>query len=475
MATESGNQRRTAPRIRRYQTPVNVVRRRQLAPAEIFVASFLALIVLGTICLIVLPGLYQGQHLGWTDAIFTATSAVCVTGLIVVDTANYFTTFGQVVLLILIQLGGLGMLVLTSVIITALGGRPSLQTETLAAGARHTMPHVPARKLILDVVRFTFFFEMLGTIVLYFTWAPTLGWGWREALWPALFHSVSAFCNAGFSTNSDSLMSFQSSPATLLIISLLINAGGLGFIAMEEIYLWFRQPNARRRRLSTHSKLVLLTTALLTFGGWAMFAGFEWNALLSEMSIVDKLSNSLFMSVTTRTAGFNSIDYASATDSSNFLTIILMMIGGAPGSTAGGMKTTTFAIIGLLAWSRLRSRSTVVFANRSIPGETIQRAVSLVVLAVGVVVAGTFALAVIGDFVGAKQTFLVRLFETVSALNTVGLSMGITPDLSVPSRWVVIALMFAGRTGPLAIAAVLMVRLSTREHFRLAYEDVVVG
>ncbi len=446
---------------------------RGLAQAEIFVLSFLALIVVGAVILRFVPGLYVNQGLNWTDSIFTSTSAVCVTGLIVVDTASYFTPMGQAVILSLIQLGGLGMLVLTSVIISALGGRPSLSTENLAVGARHMLPQIAAKRLIVDVVRFTFFLEAMGALALYAIWAPQLGWS--EAIWPAIFHSVSAFCNAGFSTYSSSLMGFQNSPATIVVISLLVIAGGLGFISMEELHQRYILRNKAVRRLSIHTKLVLVTSGLLLFGCWPIFAAFEWRGVLSEMSTVDKLTNSWFLSVTPRTAGFNTIDYAAASDSTNFLTIILMMIGGSPGSTAGGMKTTTFALLGLLAWSRLRSHSTASFADRSIPAETIQRATGLFVIVIGAVVLGMFLLTSIGDAYDATEPFIAVFFEVASAFNTVGLSMGVTPELSAPSRWVVIVLMFVGRTGPLSIAAALVVRLTLGGRYRLAYEDVVVG
>lgn len=453
--------------------PSRKLQPRGLAPAELFVGSFLALIVVGTLALKWMPGLYRDAGLSWTDAIFTSTSAVCVTGLIVVDTSTYFTPLGQALLLVLIQLGGLGMLVLTSVVITALGGRPSLRAENLAAAERHLLPAVPPRKLIIDIVRFTLAFELLGAVALYALWAPRLGW--TEACWPALFHSVSAFCNAGFSTNTTSLVEYRNSPLTLVVISSLVIAGGVGFICMEELYQRYIRKRRVRRRLSVHSKLVLMTSGILLLGAWPLFAMFEWKEVLQEMSLVDKLANSFFMSVTPRTAGFHSIDYGSASDSSNFLTIILMTIGGSPGSTAGGMKTTTFSLLALLAWSRLRARPTVSFADRSIPGETVQRATGLFVIATGVLVLGVFALASIGDALDVSQNFLARLFETASAFNTVGLSMGVTSQLSTPSRWLVVILMFVGRTGPLALAAALMVRLSSRGQFRLAYEDVVVG
>lgn len=446
---------------------------RAIAPAELFVISFLVLIAFGTLMLKFFPGLYRGEGLGWTDAVFTSTSAVCVTGLIVVDTATYFTPLGQAVILMLIQLGGLGMLVLTSVMISALGGRPSLQTEKLATGSHHMIALVPARQLILDIVRFTFAIEALGALALYFIWIPR--YGLLGAMWPAIFHSVSAFCNAGFSTNTESLMNLQSSPMTIIIISFLIIAGGLGFITMEEIKLQFTRRKKFVRRMSVHSRLVLVTSGVLIFGGWILFAIFEWRGVLNEMTVIDKLSNSFFMSVTPRTAGFNSIDYSLASDSTNFLTIILMTIGGSPGSTAGGMKTTTFALLGLLAWSRLRSHPSVTFAHRSIPSETIQRATGLFVISTGVIVFSIFLIEFIGDSLGAEPQFLTRIFETISAFNTVGLSMGLTPDLTTPARWLMIVLMFAGRTGPLSIAAALIVRLSIKGKYRLAYEDVVVG
>jgi trk system potassium uptake protein TrkH len=446
--------------------------RRSLAPAELFVGSFFLLVLAGTLSLRLLPGIYVAEPLGWNDAAFTATSAVCVTGLIVVDTATYFTFWGQALVLLMIQLGGLGMLVLTSVIITALGGRPSLRTESLAAGSRPMLPHVPARRLIIDVVRFTAVTELLGAVGLYAVWAPRVGW--REAVWPAVFHSISAFCNAGFSTNTLSLIEFSDSPATIIIVSLLVMAGGIGFVTMEEIFLLLTRKRWIRG-LSVHSKLVLTTSGVLLGVGWLLFAFFEWHGVLARMSVVDKLCNAFFMSVTPRTAGFNTIDYGQASDSANFLTIILMMIGGSPGSTAGGMKTTTFALMGLLAWSRLRSQPTAVFAHRSIPEQTIQRATGLFVIFTGVIVVGLFCLTSISQFEKDQQVFQALMFETVSAFNTVGLSTGITPELSHTSRWILVMLMFVGRTGPLAIASALQVNMARRGRFRLAYEDVVVG
>ncbi|QGJ72268.1 Trk system potassium uptake protein TrkH [Planctomycetales bacterium 10988] len=463
----------SVPRQVRSQELRKLHRRRKLSTAELFAGSFLALIIAGTLALQFVPGLYEGEPLSWTDAVFTSTSAVCVTGLIVVDTATYFTFRGQLVILVLIQLGGLGMLTITSMVIAAFGGRLSVRSEAIVANTQPAVPHIPPKALIIDVVRFTFFFEAIGAILLYIIWAPKIGWS--EAIWPAIFHSISAFCNAGFSTNSDSLMAYQSSPLTLAVISALIIAGGLGFIAIEEMVLRATSKSKRKPKLSVHTQLAVGCTIFLLIGGWVLFTVLEWNASLRELSVLDRLSNAWFLSVTARTAGFNTVDYATVSNSGNFLTILLMMIGGSPGSTAGGMKTTTFALLGLLAWSRLRSLPTATFADRSIPDETIQRAVGLFVIGTATVVIGVFLLAATGDFLHKDEKFLVHLFEVVSAFNTVGLTMGLTPDLSISSRWLIILLMFMGRIGPLSLAAVLKVRLAQRGSFRLAYEDVIVG
>lgn len=447
----------------------------QITPPQLFAGSFALLIFLGTLALKTLPGLYTGEELGWLDALFTSTSAVCVTGLIVVDTAEFFTPAGQAVLLVLIQLGGLGMLAFTSLVITVLGRRLSLRAESsLTMESRKSGPHVDVRRLALDVVRFTFVIEFTGAVLLYAAWAPR--YGFVDAIWPAIFHSISAFCNAGFSINTDSLVGFNESPISLVIIMILIVFGGIGFVTMEEFYLRFLARKAKRiRRLSIHSRLVMATTVVLLFGAWPLFAIIEWEVGLKGLEPADKICNALFMSTTARTAGFNTVDYLQVSDSGNFLTMLLMTVGGSPGSTAGGMKTTTFALIMLLAWSRWRSHETTIYANRTIPEETIQRAVGLTVLALGTVALGVFALATTEQYGVNESRFLVRMFEAVSAFNTVGLSLGLTPNMSTAGRWVTIMLMFLGRVGPLTFAAALVVRRVRKSRFRYAYEDVVVG
>jgi trk system potassium uptake protein len=437
-----------------------------------FVSSFALLILLGTVGMQLIPGIYAGAPLSWLDALFTSTSAVCVTGLIVKDTAVFFTPLGQGFVLLLIQLGGLGMLTFASLIIMALGQRLSLRAEASSIVAHESTMHLEGRNITRHIVRFTFLFEAIGAVALYALWVPKFGW--KGAAWPAIFHSVSAFCNAGFSTFSDSLMSFQRSPASLIVIVLLILAGGLGFLTHTEMWHWLMSWKRKKAfRVSLQSRVVIFVTLLLTIAATPLFAMFEWNNCLKELAIGDKITNSFFMSVTPRTAGFNTIDYGKATDSANLLTIMLMTVGGSPGSTAGGLKTTTFALIGLLAWSRLRGSEATNCCGRSVPEETTSRAVGLFVIGIGFSIGGVFLLS--ATEMVTTRGLTEHMFEVSSAVNTVGLSMGLTNKLTVAGRWVIILMMFLGRVGLLTLAASLTVPRSQSARFRYAYEDVVVG
>ena len=468
----------SAPRLRRRPAgrlgPAQAILR--LSGPQLLVGSFAGLIVLGTCALRLLPGLYVGPGLGWLDSLFTATSAVCVTGLIVVDTATYFTPAGQLLLLLLIQLGGLGMITLSTAIILALGGRLTLGQEEVSAPGVHLLPGGDLRRLTGHVVLFTVVFELAGAAVLTALWTPRFGLA--RAAWHALFQSVSAFCNAGFSTFSDSLTSFAEGLPTILVMAALIVAGGLGFLTIEEL-LARRRRRTHRSRLTLHTRLVLVTTAVLLLVGWALYGALEWHGALAGLGPTDRVANALFMSVTARTAGFNTVDYASVSAGGGFLTVLLMTVGGSPGSTAGGLKTTTLAVVVLLAWSRVRGRRATHAGDRSIPDETVQRAVGLVVFAGFVVVGAIFLVAareMDGGEAGANLGFLRYAFETVSAFNTVGLSMGVTGDLDRTGRLVAIVLMFLGRVGPLTFTAAVARRARRpAAGFRYAHEDVVVG
>ncbi len=451
--------------------------RSRLTPPRLLVLSFLILIAFGTIGLKTIPGLYVGPGLSWMDALFTATSAACVTGLIVVDTATYFTPLGQAFILLLIQLGGLGMLTFTTLVILALGRRLSLHHEALTANTAQIVPDVDFKNLVRNIVRFTLAFEAVGALLLFVLWLPTFTP--TEAAWHAVFQAISAFCNAGFSTFSDSLMGFQGSTGVLGVIMGLIVLGGLGFLTLEEVHVqWRRRTTRARQRLSLHSRLVLWTTAALLVGGWLVFALLEWSGGLGHLATADRFVNSLFMSVTSRTAGFNTVDHASVSEGTNFVTIVLMSVGGSPGSTAGGMKTTTLAVLLLLAVARLTGHTVATFQARSLPEETVQRATGLFVVGFAVVTLGILLFTIVGSVPGAPNPggFLEHMFEAVSAFNTVGLSMGATGSLSGWGKALIIVLMYVGRVGPLTFAAAIALRRrSRRSEVRYAYEDVIIG
>ncbi|MBM3320252.1 MAG: potassium transporter TrkH [Candidatus Eisenbacteria bacterium] len=452
---------------------------RHLTPPRLLAGSFLLLILVGAAGFLLLPGLYTGEPLGPLDSLFTSASAVCVTGLVVADTATRFTPFGQAYLLLLIQLGGLGIITLSSMIILALGGRLSLSHQAAAAAGSEVAPRIEFKHLIRNVVVFTLFFEAAGALLLSLLWAGRFEG--TDAVRHAIFHAVSAFCNAGFSSFSTSLSPFREDPAPLLIVAALILVGGIGFLTMEDLSLRARAGRHRETsRLSLNTRLVVLATLVLVLGGSALFTLFEWDIAFRGFPAWAKPLNGFFMSVTARTAGFNTIDYFRASDSSILLTMILMFIGGSPGSTAGGVKTTTAGLLALLLLSRLRGSRITNFHHRTIPDETIHRAVLLSVVAVALLASAVFVLTAteVGpvDHAAARGSLTQFAFEAISAFNTVGLSIGETASLSSAGKAVVIFLMYVGRIGPLSLAsAVALRRKGTEAPFRFAYEDVAVG
>ncbi len=448
----------------------------RITPARLFAGSFLLLIGIGTLGLRFVPGFHAtGVPLGWVDALFMATSAVCVTGLVLVDTATHFTRAGQAFLLVLIQLGGLGMITITTLILLQLGRRLSLRAEAAGPSLPGTLPEVDPLRLTRDIVGFTLAVEGLGAAVLFVAFVPHFPVS--EALWHAVFQAVSAFCNAGFSTFSDSLVEWRGNGWVTGTVMALIVTGGIGFLVIEELLARLRSRRSERRfRLSLHTRIVLAASAALLLGGWGMYAGLEWSGVLAGMEPGARLWQALFMSVTARTAGFHTVPYDQTSDPTNFLTILLMSIGGSPGSTAGGLKTTTIFVIGLLAWSRIRGRTSVSLWGRTVPDETVQRAVGLFVVAFGTVTAAVLALALIEHRGGGEEPFLWLMFEAASAFNTVGLSTGLTDQLETGSRLLASLLMFLGRIGPLSFAAALAIRARRpvrRYHF--AHEDVSIG
>jgi trk system potassium uptake protein TrkH len=439
---------------------------------QVFVLSFAGLIAIGTLGFLILPGLYTGARLGVVDALFTSASAVCVTGLIVVDTATFFTHLGQVWILLLIQAGGLGILTFATLIIRVLGRRSALEVESAAGSGVGTTVGSTGR-VVRSVVLLTASIEGAGALGLWLLWRGALGNA--GAVWPAVFNAVSAFCNAGFSTFSDSLMGWRNSPPVLFTVGMLIVLGGLGFVVLEN--MWDRFAVRRTRRLTLHSQVAIGATAVVIVSAAVLFFVFEGDVTLRGMGVGSRAANALFMAVTPRTAGFNAVDYERVSNPSLVLTLALMFIGGSPGSTAGGIKVTTVAVLVLGLWARLRGQRHVSIGGRTIREETLGAAAALAVSGLSILVAGVFLLLMVERAaMYVDRTDLIRVtFEVHSAFGTVGLSMNRTASFSQAGRLILTALMFVGRVGPLALAAAMAARRVRRSTYRFAHSQVAIG
>lgn len=446
-------------------------------PTRLLASGFAATILVGAV-LLTLPLAAAKTRIGFLDALFTATSAVCVTGLTVRDTGSEFSTFGHVVILTLIQLGGLGITTLSTALFLFFGQRASLSTHDVVESSFRARPEGKLKPLLIQVFVWTVAIEAVGAaLLLPAEWSrrPPL-----EAVWTATFHAVSAFCNAGFSLCSDNLMGDRANPAVILPIAGLIILGGLGFGVLTEMgrNLGTRVCGQRPKRLSLHAKTALATTGILLLAGTIGFWVFERGNLLRATDGSSQLLTSFFASVTPRTAGFNSINYAQATTATIFLTLVLMGIGGCPGSTAGGIKATTLAVLFATARGRLRGRRWVSLFGRGIADVAVDKAIAVVALVTIFVVAGTLLLCAVElrhlPHIQTPESSVGLLFEVVSALGTVGLTTGVTPTLTAAGKMIVIVLMFVGRLGPLTIA-VAIARQKPGPAVRLAEEPIMIG
>jgi trk system potassium uptake protein TrkH len=417
----------------------------------VLIYGFAAIIAVGTILLILPISSKTGQFTSPVNALFTATSAVCVTGLVVVDTGTYWSSFGQVVLLILFQLGGLGFMTGATIVLLAMGQRIGLRERLLVAESMGTAIPGGIVRIVRRAALFTLLIEGVGAVVLFIRFLAE-GMSTATALWRAVFHAVSAFNNCGMDILGGfrSLLGYQGDATVLLTMAVLIVLGGIGYIVMDDV--------VRSRsfsRLSTDSKLVLVTTiSLLALGTiFILLAEFSNMATLGAFSPPQKLLVSFFQSVTPRTAGFTAIDISKMIVPSLFFTMFLMFVGGASGSTAGGVKVNTFGILICSVLSSMRGKEYPGAFGREFTARNVYRALALVMLYLGLVTAMVLALSITEKF-----GFVSLLFETFSALGTVGLSTGITPNLSVAGRLIIIAAMFIGRLGPLTFGSVLTAR-----------------
>jgi len=444
--------------------------RKSMHPAKLIALVFAIIILLGAGLLMLPAASRSGSSCGFLPALFTATSATCVTGLSLFDTYTQWSGFGQVVILLLIQLGGLGFMSIASLVVFIFHRRVGLKERMVIAQALSVNDLDAAVRIQKTVLIGSFSIEAVGATILMLRFLPE--YGFLQALKWGIFHSVSAFCNAGFDIfgylqPGSSLAVFQGDPVVLLTISALIVVGGLGFLVWEESIR-----THSFKRYSVYTKLVLITTVVLLIGGAVAFAFMEWNNpdTIGNMTVGEKLLNCFFQSVTTRTAGFASFDQAGLSEGGKGITMVLMLIGGSSGSTAGGIKTVTIMVLMLFLWSRLRGRGTVTVFKHTIPAAQVLDAMTLTGIMVFLSVFG-------GVFISATSNagFTDGLYEAVSALATVGLTAGTTGQLSIAAQMLIILYMYFGRVGVLTLSLGFLMGNRAQERLRYAQTNLMIG
>lgn len=471
---------RVAPLPDLTSSPSQPVVRRKEVDLRIVPLGFLGLIVLGTL-LLMLPWAHRpGQTIGWLDAFFLSASATCVTGLTTVNVAETFNGFGQAVLLGLIQLGGLGIFTASITLVLLSGQRLTLADEHTIHATVGKLRQVRPLDVFIYACVFVLLFELAGTVALFVQLAQgDAAESTWQVLWESAFHSVSAFCNAGISIYPEGLVRWRLQPGLLAVVDILVIAGGIGLMTLINLryyYFWKRDPR-RRGYLTLQTKLALAMAGFLLLAGTLMTFAFEADRTLANATVWQRLSWSFFHSTMSRTAGFNVVDVGEMNPPTLLCTLSLMFIGGSTGSMAGGIKTVTFAVLVLTAWSALRRQENIHVFGRRISRSLSGMAVMLALLAAAVLMLGIGLLMFTEQQGPSSQTsrhWMGLIFEAVSAFGTVGLSTGVTPLLTAAGKCVIIVLMFTGRVAPLMLSIYLS-RPSYPWHVRLPREDVGLG
>ncbi|SEF70753.1 trk system potassium uptake protein TrkH [Caloramator fervidus] len=440
----------------------------RLQPVQILALGFAAVILIGALLLKLPISSSNGQSTPFIDCLFTATSAVCVTGLVTLDTGTYWSLFGQIVILILIQVGGLGFMTFATLIAIILGRKITLKERLIMQEAYNAFNIQGIVKLAIYVMTITFSIEALGAIFLATQFVPE--YGWKKGIYFGIFHSVSAFCNAGFDLIGGfrSLTPYVENVVMNLTIMSLIVIGGLGFGVISEIIT-----NRNYKKLSLHAKVVIFATFILIGLGALSFLVLEYNnsKTLGSLSLKGKILSSLFASITPRTAGFNTINLSDMTVASKFLTIILMFIGASPGSTGGGIKTSTATLILMTVLSVIRGREDTELLKRRIPKDLVYRAIAITFISFILVIVVTMILSITQE-----GDFMEFLYEATSAFGTVGLDLGLSPRLNLIGKIVIIFTMYSGRVGPLTLAlAFARKQLCVSKAIKYPEDKILVG
>ena len=443
---------------------------RATSPTKTIALTFAVIILLGALLLMLPVASRNGISCGFRAALFTATSATCVTGLVMFDTFTQWSGFGQTVIITLIEIGGLGFMSIASLVVFLFRKKVGLKQRMVMAQALSLTDMEGVVRLQKLVLLGSLSVQATGALILMLRFLPEFGF--TTALKWGVFHSISAFCNAGFDifgaiTSGNSLIELNSDPVLLLTLGSLVFVGGLGFLVWQEIITvrsW--------KKFSVYTKLVLLMSVALLLGGWFLFCLLEWNnpATLGQMGIGDKLLNGLFQSITVRTAGFDAINQGAMTDASKAVSMVLMLIGGSSGSTAGGVKTVTVVVLVLFLVTRARGRNTVCVFKRTIPNSQVLDAMTISSIVVGLAVFGAI-------FITATSpiSFVDAAYEAVSALATVGLTAGVTTSLSIPAQFLIIIYMYFGRVGVLTISLGFLMGDRAEDRFQYARTNLLIG
>ena len=461
---------------------MNAVSRKTRFNASLLILlSFLGTILAGTVLLLLPFSTHSPGCMNIVDALFTAASATCVTGLIVVDTGSFFTPFGQAVILILIQLGGLGIMTMSTFFLIMLGRRLTLKDRIMMEDTLGEKKVRGLKGLIKLIVGMTIFLEVIGAALLAWRFHRVYNYSVGKAVVYGVFHSISAFCNAGFSLYRDSLMRFGDDWCVTMIMGGLVLLGGIGFVVwynLTHIYFW-RRDRTRRGRIRLQTRIAIAMSGILLLVMFLFVLAAEWSNTLDGMPIGEKISRSFFQAVTPRTAGFNTLEVSRLNPATLWITIVMMFIGASPSSTGGGIKTCTFAVILASVYAMVTGKRQVVMRRKSIADHTSTKAISIAVISLAVIfIACTLLLLVEST---ASRPFCRNgymgdiIFETVSAFGTVGLSAGITPHLSFPGKLVIIITMYVGRIGPLTMALLIGRKIQPPAPIRYPEESVMVG
>jgi len=429
--------------------------------------SFFLAIFIGALLLLLPAATVTGEETSLIGALFTSTSATCVTGLIVYDTGVHFTFFGQMIILFLIQIGGLGIMTVSSAFAVMLGQKMTVKSGSLIQNVIGEESQVNMIRLLKNVVIVTLVFELLGTLSLYLTFNQHFESA-RYALYCSIFHSISAFCNAGFSLFSDSFVAYRTNLNINFVITSLIILGGIGFPVLVDLRRNFLD-RMKLTRLSLHSKIVISSTIILILVGLICYFTAEYNSVMKGFDLKERFLASYFQSVTTRTAGFNTIDNSALSKGSVLVSVILMFVGASPGSTGGGIKTTAFVVILVSVLAMLKRNKDVNIFKKRISDDIIKKVMALITASMSLLFAMVFLLLLIEPF-GFEHIF----FEAVSAFGTVGLSMGITPYLSNIGKLIIITLMYLGRVGPLTLIFAIS-EMRSSSHYTYTEEKVSIG